>query len=199
MPVSHIVFGSPKAPSRSISAPSRTSCALPDSRRHHRREPCSPSARSLRSRPARPSADPCRTPARAARSGCAAPPARRGEARPPDRRCPSTSPRGEQVAVERRVLRQQPVKRQHRRGRHQFVEPYLPGWDLRPLPMRQPVVGVGPTVSDPFENHRANAPSASSPEANASPCKGYRNRCAATRTAARAVSPLMMAVKWTPT
>ena len=63
----------------------------------------------------------------------------------------------EQVAVERRVLREQPVEREHGGRHHQFVEADLARRDLGPLPMRQPVVGVGPASRTPLKIIDANA------------------------------------------
>src|SRR4051812_31269821 len=96
----------------------------------------------------------------------------------------------EQVAVERRVLRQQPVQRQHGRGGDQFVEADLPGWNLRPLPMGQAVVGVGPAVTDSLEDHRDDLGGV-----GVTLQRLVANDLSATRRIARAVLALLMPVK----
>jgi uncharacterized protein YbdZ (MbtH family) len=96
----------------------------------------------------------------------------------------------EQVAVERRVLRQQPVQRQHGRGGDQFVEADLPGRNLRPLPMGQAVVGVGPAVTDSLEDHRDDLGGV-----GVTLQRLVANDLSATRRIARAVLALLMPVK----
>lgn len=59
----------------------------------------------------------------------------------------------EQVAIERRVLREELVQCQHRGDGDQLVEAQLAGRDLGPVPDRQLVVRVRLSVSDALENH----------------------------------------------
>lgn len=60
---------------------------------------------------------------------------------------------GEEVAVERGVLREQGVQIEHRFRGDQRVEPDLSRRYLRPLAMREAVLGVGPFITDQLEDH----------------------------------------------
>src|SRR5215210_3694233 len=59
----------------------------------------------------------------------------------------------EQVAVERRVLRQQRVEVKHPLRGHQLVQPHLARGDVSPLALRVLVIGIGPMVPDSLEDH----------------------------------------------
>jgi hypothetical protein len=60
----------------------------------------------------------------------------------------------EQVAVERRILGQQLVEREHGRDGGELVEPELPRWDLRPVADGQLMIRIRFAVADALENHR---------------------------------------------
>lgn len=62
---------------------------------------------------------------------------------------------GEQVSVVGRVGCEQGVQVQLALRRDQLLEPHLAWWDLRPLTVPLPVVGVGAPVADAFEDHGA--------------------------------------------
>lgn len=62
---------------------------------------------------------------------------------------------GEQVSVIGRVGGKQGVQVQLALRRHKLLEPHLARWDLRPLTVPLPVVGVGPPVADALEDHGA--------------------------------------------
>ena len=59
----------------------------------------------------------------------------------------------EEVAVERRILRQQHLEVELSLGGHELVEPNEPRGHARPLPRRVPVVWVGALVADCLEDH----------------------------------------------
>src|SRR3954451_8793124 len=71
----------------------------------------------------------------------------------------------EEVAVERRVLVQQPVQLQLALGGDQLVQPDLPRWQLGPVPGGQPVVRVRPAVAHRLEDHVAPSSIARAPVA----------------------------------
>src|SRR5690606_33486493 len=60
---------------------------------------------------------------------------------------------GEQVAVEGRILRQQPVEFEHLRRRDDLVEAHLTGRNPRPVAQRQSVIGIRLAVPDALEDH----------------------------------------------
>ncbi len=62
---------------------------------------------------------------------------------------------GEQVSVVGRVSCKQCVEVQLALRRDELLEPHLARWDLRPLTMSLPVVGVGSPVADALEDHGA--------------------------------------------
>ena len=64
----------------------------------------------------------------------------------------------EEVAVERGVLRQQAVQREHRCRGDQFVEPDLLRRYLGPVPVGQPMLGVRLAVPHALEDHRRDLP-----------------------------------------
>src|SRR3984957_13107323 len=59
----------------------------------------------------------------------------------------------EEIAVERGVLREQAIKRQHCRGGDQFVEPDLSRGNPRPVPVGQAVLWVRLAVAHTLEDH----------------------------------------------
>ncbi|KLL96572.1 hypothetical protein NJ76_02100 [Rhodococcus sp. IITR03] len=59
----------------------------------------------------------------------------------------------EQIAVEGRVLRQQPVEFEHLRRRDDLVEAHLAGRNPRPVAQRQSVIGIRFAVPDALEDH----------------------------------------------
>ena len=62
---------------------------------------------------------------------------------------------GEQVSVVGRVGCKQCVEVQLTLRRDELLKPHLARWDLRPLTMSLPVVGIGPPVPDALEDHGA--------------------------------------------
>jgi len=62
---------------------------------------------------------------------------------------------GEQVSVVGRVGGKQGVQVQLALRRDKLFEPHLARWDLRPLTVPLPVLGVGPSVADALEDHGA--------------------------------------------
>ena len=82
------------------------------------------------------------------------------------------------------------AKRQ-RRTLHQLVETELPGRNLGPLPLGQAVVGIRLALAHSLEDHRRDL----SGVVGITWQRLAVNRLSATRTAARAVSALLMPVK----
>ena len=62
---------------------------------------------------------------------------------------------GEQIPVVGRVGGKQRVQVQLALRRDKLLEPHLAWWDLRPLAVPLPVVGVRPPVADALEDHDA--------------------------------------------
>jgi len=59
----------------------------------------------------------------------------------------------EEIAVERGVLREQAIKRQHCRGGDQFVEPDLSRGNPRPVPVGQAVLWIRLALAHTLEDH----------------------------------------------
>ena len=59
----------------------------------------------------------------------------------------------EKVAVEGRVLVEQRFEVKRPLGRDELVQADLPWWQLSPVPLAVPVIGVRPLVADSLEDH----------------------------------------------
>lgn len=65
---------------------------------------------------------------------------------------------GEEITVEGGVVLEQAAQVQGALRGDELVETHLDGWDLGPLFLHIPVVGVGAGVADSFEDHAAILP-----------------------------------------